>query len=202
MIAYVEGRYLEHTETSVIVLTEGGIGYELFLPNHALARLPAKGEVVTFYSVHVVREDAAELFGFTTWDERQTFLVLTSINRVGARTAIAILSTFSPDELRQIVLDNNSLALTQVSGIGKKTAQQIFLDLQYKLQGSASSSIELPSSESNKVLTDTIAALINLGYAEEDVRPVIKEVLNANPDFDVTAAIRATLKSLAQSKRA
>ncbi len=202
MIAYIEGRYLEHTENSVIVLTEGGIGYEVFAPSHALAHLPARGEVVTFYTVHVVREDAAELFGFPTWDERRTFLVLTSINRVGARTGLAILSTFSPDELRQMVADNNSLALTQVSGIGKKTAQQIFLDLQYKLQGSASAGIDLPASESNKVLMDVLAALVNLGYQEEEVRPSVKEILNANPDFDVTAAIRACLKQLAQSKRA
>ncbi len=201
MIAYIEGRYLEQTETSVIVLTEGGVGYEIFAPSHALAQLPARGEVVIFYTVHVVREDAAELFGFPTWDERQTFLILTSINRVGARTAISILSTFSPNELRQMVLDNNSLALTQVSGIGKKSAQQIYLDLQYKLQGSASAGLDLPTTEANQVLTDTIAALVNLGYQEEEVRPVIKEILNANPDYDVTASIRACLKQLAQNKQ-
>ncbi len=202
MIAYIEGRFLEQTENSVIVLTEGGVGYEIFAPSHALARLPQKGEIVVFFTVHVVREDAAELFGFPTWDERQTFLVLTSINRVGARTALSILSTFNPDELRQIVADNNSLALTQVSGIGKKSAQQIFLDLQYKLQGSASAGLDLPASESNKVLIDTIAALVNLGYQEEEIRPIVKEVLNENADFDVTEAIRASLKKLAQNKRA
>ncbi len=201
MIAYIEGRYLEQTENSVIVLTEGGVGYEIFAPSHALARLPQRGEIVVFFTVHVVREDASELFGFPTWDERQTFLILTSINRVGARTALSILSTFSPNELRQIVLDNNTLALTQVSGIGKKGAQQIFLDLQYKLQGSASVGIDINSSESNKVLTDSIAALVNLGYQEEEIRPVVKEVLNNQPDLDVTEAIRASLKQFAQSKR-
>ncbi len=201
MIAYIEGLYIEHTESSVIVLTEGGVGYEVYVPTHALASLKAKNDTVNFYTVHVVREDAAELFGFPTWDERQTFLILTSINRVGARTALAILSTFSPNDLREMVLDSDSLALTQVSGIGKKSAQQIFLDLQYKLKGS-NAQIALPNSEASKVLNETITGLVNLGYTEEDVRPILKEILSANPDYDVTAAIRAGLKALAQAKGA
>ncbi len=200
MIAYIEGRYLEHTENSVIVLTQGGIAYEIYAPTHALASLKAKGDTVMFYTVHVVREDAAELFGFPTWDERQTFLILTSINRVGARTALSILSTFSPNELREMVMGADAFALTQVSGIGKKGAQQIFLDLQYKLKGT-SSDITLPNAESSKVLTETITGLVNLGYAEEEVRPILKEVLTANPDYDVTAAIRAGLKLLAKGAK-
>lgn len=200
MIAYVEGRHLEQTESSVIVLTASGVAYEIFLPNHALAQLPARGDNVNFYTVHVVREDATELFGFPSWDERQTFLILTSINRVGARTALAILSTFTPSDLRQIVLDSNSMALMQVSGIGKKTAQQIFLDLQYKIQRT-STGIELSPSQANSVLVETLAGLVNLGYAEEEVRPVLREILNTNPDYDVTAAIRAVLKQLAQNKK-
>ncbi len=200
MIAYIEGRYLEHTENSVIVLTQGGVGYEVFAPTHALASLKTKGDTVCLYTVHVVREDTAELFGFPTWDERQTFLILTSINRVGARTALAILSTFSPNELREMVVDSDSMALTRVSGIGKKGAQQIFLDLQYKLKGS-SSEIALPTAEASKVLNETTAGLVNLGYAEDEVRPILKEILKENPDYDVTAAIRAGLKQLAKGAK-
>ncbi len=200
MIAYIEGRFLEQTDNSAIVLTEGGIGYEIYLTNHALANLPNKGDVVSYFTVHVVREDAAELFGFTSFDERYTFLILTSISGVGARKALAILSTFSPDELRQNILDNNTMALAQVSGIGKKGAQQIFLDLQYKLQGSIGKGIEIASGLENKVLGETVAALINLGYSEEEIRPIAKEVLAENADFDVTAALRASLKQIAQLK--
>ena len=87
MIAYVEGRVGEVTENACIVITAGGVGYEVFLAGHSLAQLPAQGESVFFSTCTVVREDALELFGFDTWDERQTFLVLTSITRIGARTA-------------------------------------------------------------------------------------------------------------------
>ncbi len=200
MIAYVEGRFVEQTDNSAIVLTAGGVGYEIFLTSHALANLPSKGEVVSYFTVHVVREDAAELFGFTSFDERYTFLILTSISGVGARKALAILSTFSPDELRQNILDNNTMALAQVSGIGKKGAQQIFLDLQYKLQGSIGKGIQTANSEGNKVLNETVAALLNLGYLEEEVRPIVREILSDNADYDVTAALRASLKQIAQLK--
>ncbi len=200
MIAYIEGRFLDHTESSAIVVTDSGVGYEIFLPSHTLSTLPQKGDFVSFYIFHVVREDATELFGFKTWDERATCVILTSINGVGARKALAILSTFSPDDLRQIIADNNTLALAQVSGIGKKGAQQIFLDLEYKLKGSASSTGISLQGEESKILAETITALQNLGYSEEEVRPLAKDILNKNSDYDVSAAIRATLKLLAQSK--
>ena len=134
MLAYLEGRVLERTENSCVLVTSGGVGYEIFLPEHALAQLPAQGGTASFYTSFIVREDAQELFGFPSWDERQTFNLLTGINRVGARTALAILSRFRPDDLRRIVLEDDVQALTRVSGIGKKTAEHVFLELKYKLK--------------------------------------------------------------------
>ena len=93
----------------------------------------AVGQCCLYVSL-VVREDAQELFGFSSWDERQTFLTLIGINRVGARTALAILSMFRPDDLRRIVAEDDVASLTRVPGIGKKTGQQIFLELKYKLK--------------------------------------------------------------------
>ena len=104
MLAYIEGRLLERAETSCVLVTAGGVGYEIFLPEHALASLPAQGGMASFFTSFIVREDAQELFGFPTWDERQTFVLLRGINRVGARTALAILSQYRPDDLRRIVL--------------------------------------------------------------------------------------------------
>ena len=131
MLAYIEGRLLERAETSCVLVTAGGVGYEIFLPEHALASLPAQGGMASFFTSFIVREDAQELFGFPTWDERQTFVLLRGINRVGARTALAILSQYRPDDLRRIVAEDDANALTRVPGIGKKTAQQIFLELKY-----------------------------------------------------------------------
>lgn len=134
MIAYIEGRLAEVCANACVVVTEGGVGYEVYLPQQTRLQLPERGGHVRFYICHIVREDAQELFGFETWDERQTFIVLTSISKVGARTALGILSAFRPDDLRRLVLEDDVLALTQVSGIGKKSAQHIFLELKYKLK--------------------------------------------------------------------
>ncbi len=95
---------------------------------------PDAGESVALYTSLVVREDAQQLFGFATFEERQVFEVLLTISKVGARTALAILSLYRPDDLRRIVLEEDVDALTRVSGIGKKTAQHVFLELKYKLK--------------------------------------------------------------------
>ena len=201
MLAYLEGRVLERTENSCVLVTAGGIGYEIFLPEHALAQLPAQGGTASFYTSFIVREDAQELFGFPSWDERQTFNLLTGINRVGARTALAILSRFRPDDLRRIVADDDAAALTQVSGIGKKTAQQIFLELKYKLKGEAAVSLAAAVAGRPSVYRDALTGLANLGYDEDTAGQVLKKVLENEPELDVGEALRAALKALARGKK-
>lgn len=201
MLAYLEGRVLERTENSCVLVTASGIGYEIFLPEHALAQLPAQGGTASFYASFIVREDAQELFGFPSWDERQTFNLLTGINRVGARTALAILSRFRPDDLRRIVAEDDAAALTQVSGIGKKTAQQIFLELKYKLKGEASVSLAAAVAGRPSVYRDALTGLANLGYDEETAGQVLRKVLENEPELDVGEALRAALKALARGKK-
>lgn len=201
MLAYLEGRLAEVTENACLVVTSGGVGYEIYLPSHSLARLPEKGADISFYAATVVREDALELFGFDSWDERQTFLVLTSISRVGARTAIAILSVFRPDDLRRMVAEDDMLSLTRVSGIGKKTGQQIFLELKYKLKSDVVLSQSAKSSApGGGVLPDAVAGLVNLGYTEDEAARTLKQVLAEESDLDVGAALRAALKALARGR--
>lgn len=201
MIAYVEGRLAEVFDSGCIVITESGVGYELALPTHTLGVLPGRGKPVAFYTTTVVREDALELFGFQTWDERQTFLILTSVSKVGARTAMAVLSTFRPDDLRRVVLEDDYLALTRVSGIGKKSAQHIFLELKYKLEGKAAvADSVLAAGASGRVAGDAVAALINLGYAEEEAIKAVRSVLETEGDLDVSGALRLALKQLGRSR--
>ena len=204
MLAYIEGRLLERTENSCVLVTPGGVGYEVFLPEHALASLPAQGGMASFFISFIVREDAQELFGFPTWDERQTFVLLRGINRVGARTALAILSQYRPDDLRRIVAEDDANALTRVSGIGKKTAQQIFLELKYKLKpGDGPVSLSAPgtAAPANSVFRDALTGLTNLGYDEDAVAPLLKEALAAEPELSVGEALRAALKALGKGKR-
>ena len=203
MLAYIEGRLLERAENSCVLVTAGGVGYEIFLPEHALSSLPAQGGMASFFTSFIVREDAQELFGFPTWDERQTFVLLRGINRVGARTALAILSQYRPDDLRRIVAEDDANALTRVPGIGKKTAQQIFLELKYKLKtGDGPVSLSAPGSAApaNTVYRDALTGLANLGYDEDMAGPLLKEALAADPDLSVGEALRAVLKAVGKGK--
>ena len=203
MIAYVEGRYIAGTGNACVLVSEGGLGYEIFLPAHALAALPETGGQAAFYTCLVVREDAQELYGFPTWEERQTFVVLTSISKVGAKTALAVLSLFRPEDLRRIVFEDDVLALTRVSGIGKKTAQHVFLELKYKLKIDGmpqSAALAAAGERPGGVYRDALDGLANLGYPEEDVAPLLRQLLSEEPDLDLAAALRLALKKIANSR--
>lgn len=203
MIAYVEGRLAQVWGNTALVVTQGGVGYAVGLPAHTLASLPGRGEAVAFYTSLAVREDALELFGFASFEERQTFEVLVSISKVGARTALGILSIFRPDDLRRLVLEDDVQALTRVSGIGKKTAEHIFLELKYKLKvDDAPQAAALVGSgvRPGSVFRDVLDGLGNLGYSEDACAPMVKKILLEEPDLDVTGALRAALKTLAKGK--
>ncbi len=200
MLAYLEGRVQERTENSCILVTAAGIGYEVFLTERTLAELPAQGTAASFYISFIVREDAQELFGFSTWDERQTFRLLTSINRVGARTALSILSIFRPDDLRRLVSDDDASALTQVPGIGKKTAQQIFLELKYKLKIDGPVPFTSGSPARSSIYQDALTGLSNLGYDDATSGQILRKILDDSPDITVGEALRAALKTLAGGK--
>lgn len=202
MIAYLEGRLAEIWGNSCLIITEGGVGYAVAVPATVAASLPGRGGHVAFYTSLCVREDALELFGFSTFEERQTFETLISISKVGARTALAILSIYRPDDLRRMVAEDDVLALTRVSGIGRKTAEHVFLELKYKLkvedapQATALAAGDRPGS----VFRDVLAGLANLGYAEDESAPLVKKILHQEPDLDVTGALRAALKALAKGR--
>ena len=202
MIAYLEGRLGEVWGNACLVITEAGVGYAAALPAHTFAALPAPGGQVALYTFLCVREDALELFGFATFEERQTFETLLSISKVGARTALSILSSFRPEDLRRLVQEDDVLALTQVTGIGKKTAQHIFLELKYKLKtdDAPQAVILAPDGRPGSVFRDALAGLTNLGYSEGECAPLLREILHDEPDLDVTGALRAALKALAKGK--
>ncbi|MBP3731236.1 MAG: Holliday junction branch migration protein RuvA [Mailhella sp.] len=203
MLAYIEGRVLERSESSCVLLTVSGVGYEIFAPEPTLLSLPIKGETAGLYTCFVVREDAQELFGFSTWDERQTFILLTGINRVGARTALSILSSYRPDDLRRMVAQDDGTALTKVSGIGKKTAQQIFLELKYKMKASASSfdgASAIVTQGASSAFRDTLAGLVRMGFDEERAEGVLTRLVADDPDMDEKKLLSRAFKILGGGK--
>ena len=200
MIAYVEGRLLDAGEASAVVLTPGGVGYELQLTAPALSRLPALGGEVCFHVHTVVREDAFDLFGFETPDERRVFAALISIPKLGPRKGLAILSMHGVDDLYRIAQTEDLAALTSVPGIGLKTGQQILFELKYKLKTAPGARPSAPAASGGTVLGDTLAGLAGLGYSSEEARPVVAKVLEDEPDLDVSQALREALKALGKKR--
>ena len=173
-----------------------GIGYEVDVPMSTLYQLPQAGQKITLLTHFQVREDAQQLFGFATETEREAFRQLRKISGVGSRTALAVLSGMSVNELAQAITLQEASRLTQVPGIGKKTAERLLLELKGKLgpdlgigiDGSGSSSVALANSE-------VLQALLSLGYSEKEALFALKQI---PPDTSVSEGIRLGLKSLSK----
>ena len=202
MIAYIEGRLLELTGKGCVVVTNGGVGYELALPTTALVTLPQKGGQVCLFTHLVVREEALDLYGFATQDERDLFRLLIGIDKLGPKKALAILSHFSPDHLRELVLREDADMLATVPGIGPKSAREIMWKLRDKVAGIKTGPVLTPTAQDGPrgEYADALSGMKALGYTEEEARPMMKDIFDAEPDLDASAAIRVALKRIAAAK--
>ena len=164
----------------------GGVAYELDVPMSTFYALPANGETVSLFTHLVVREDAHNLYGFATGEERSAFRQLIRISGVGARTALAVLSGMSVGELAQCVALQDAARLTKVPGIGKKTAERLLLELKGRIS-------EAAVFTAGGGASDVVQALVALGYNEKEALAAVK---NVSPDTPLADAIRAALKNL------
>ncbi|MGE4440063.1 MAG: Holliday junction branch migration protein RuvA [Desulfomicrobium sp.] len=196
MIAYLEGTVLRRDEESCVLLTSGGVGYQVHLATRGLADLADGSETARLFIHTLVREDALTLFGFSTWEERQAFVTLLAAPKLGPRTALAMLGCYGPAELAACIAREDVAALTRVPGIGAKTAKRLLLDLKDKLvsQPSLASSRTAPLVSA---ASDCAAALVSLGYGRHEVDEVVRGVFENHPDLDAGSAIRQALKIFA-----
>jgi Holliday junction DNA helicase RuvA len=171
-----------------------GVGYEIDVPMSTLYQLPETNQKITLLTHFQVREDAQQLFGFATETEREAFRQLIKISGVGSRTALAVLSGMSVNELAQAIAMQEAGRLTQVPGIGKKTAERLCLELKGKLApdlgivGGKLQAIEASS--------EVLQALLALGYSEKEAHLALKQI---PPDTTVSDGIRMGLKYLSKS---
>jgi len=170
-----------------------GIGYEVDVPMSTLYQLPQAGQKITLLTHFQVREDAQQLFGFATETEREAFRQLIKISGVGSRTALAVLSGMSVNELAQAIALQEAGRLTQVPGIGKKTAERLCLELKGKLAPDLGITGDKP--QAIEASSEVLQALLALGYSEKEALLALKQI---PPDTSVSDGIRMGLKYLSK----
>ena len=183
MIAFVSGKIASKTPESVVVET-GGLGYRLLVPSSTHQKLPEEGKKVQLHTYLNVREDAMELFGFASGSERDVFETLRSVSGIGPKLALAALSALSPAELRAAVLDEDTGRLTQISGVGKKTAQRMIVELADKLgdvDTGGTGALSGGDSEAKRAArADALSALESMGLSKADAERALRKALRAD----------------------
>ena len=197
MISRVRGTLLSRTPDRVEVATPGGVVYELEVPGTVSERLPAEGEEVEMRTAHVVREDAHTLYGFLEAGERALFLRLLGASGVGGRLALAMLSAFPYRRLARILAQKDVTALSQVSGVGKKTAERLTLELAEKVQDLATTPAGEGAGEAESSgAQEAVQALMALGYSFESAERAVRRAVEKDAPESVDELIR---KALAQA---
>lgn len=198
MIAQLRGFLLDKRPPQ-LWLDVSGVGYEIDAPMSTFYQLPDNGSEVTLFTHFVVREDAHHLFGFCTRAERSLFRTLLKVNGVGPRLGLTILSGMSPDEFVSCILNNHANNLTQLPGVGKKTAERLVIEMRDKLHEWQPTT--LTSSEKNisthsrhQILQDAISALVALGYKSTEAHKSITHLDDGEASSEVL--IRLALKEM------
>ncbi|MEY3615987.1 MAG: Holliday junction ATP-dependent helicase RuvA [Actinomycetota bacterium] len=196
MIGSLRGRVIERMTDSTVLVEVAGVGYVVSVTPRTLAELEPTTEAF-LHVHHHVREDAQLLFGFLERDERRTFEVLIETNGIGPSLAMAILATHSPRALVDIVLASDVAGLTTVSGVGKKTAERLLLELKDRLNLPTIDEPR-PIGERSGGMSDVRDALIGLGYDDTEIRTVLRELTASD---DAATMLREAL-SLLGARRA
>ena len=198
MISHLNG-VLEHIDKNHIVVDVGNVGYHVNLPTSALARLPQVGKQVKLFTYLVVREDELSLYGFLSKEERSLFSLLLSVNGVGPKASLSILSAFPIDKLVAAITQGDVDLISTVPGIGKKTSQKLVIELKEKVAKAYAikpSDMTIGIAGDTPILSDAISALIALGYSPREARDTL---LKSGIDFSsqsVEEIIKQALKSL------
>ncbi|MEG2316437.1 MAG: Holliday junction branch migration protein RuvA [Clostridia bacterium] len=198
MIALVQGTLLEKSEGEIVIMTAGGIGCRLLCSMTTLAALPVAGQDCRLFTYLNVREDALELYGFFSREERELFKRLISVSGIGPKSALFVLGSMPIADLRLAILTGDSNALCRAPGIGKKTAQRISLELKDKLTKDALASglpmDELSFAEGESPATDALGeamqALKSLGYSPQEAASALKGIKADTADEIIKLALR------------
>ncbi len=204
MIAYIKGELVDVSDNGIVV-ESNMTGYAIRVPSSVISQLPPMGEQVKIHTYLHVREDAMLLYGFLTKDDLAIFKLLITVNGVGPKAALGILSAISPDELRFAILSDDTKTISKAPGIGAKTASKLILELKDKLRIEDAFEIRLKHAkeamqESEKeivasIQNDAVAALVALGYSNTEALKAVRKV-DISEMTDVEDVLKAALKHI------
>ncbi len=205
MIAQLKGQIVA-SDLTYLVLDVMGVGYQVFVSGRTLSQLGGIGSEVTVLTELVVREDSMTLYGFASEGERSAFRLLQTVQGVGAKAALSILTVLTPDELAQAILAGDKAMVARADGIGPKLALRIVNELAQKtgsLAGAgmaatsdASTSTDTQTAAQNMVMQDALSALVNLGYSRTEAFTALQTAQKQDTDGDISALIAAALKQM------
>ena len=198
MIEFIQGKVEELTPTQAILLTQGGVAYDLNISLYTYSAIQGK-ESARLYVYEAIREDAYVLYGFSGKQERELFLMLISVSGIGGASARMILSSFTPSELIGIIRSGNDSLLKKVKGIGAKTAQRMIVDLHDKIGITQSDELPLDlntGGQAGQIATEAVTAMVTLGFPQAASQKVVQAILKEQNGLTVEAVIREALKRI------
>ncbi|MBP1724634.1 MAG: ruvA [Deltaproteobacteria bacterium] len=198
MIAQIRGQLIEKRPGVVIVETQG-IGYQVFVSLSTFYDLPEASQGVRLHTYTHVREDALQLFGFSSFLEKEIFQILIGVSGIGPKLALNILSGIAPTELIASLQAEDVARLMAIPGVGRKTAERLVFDLKEKI-GKIAVRGETPKEEKKKkdqLVDDVISALVNLGYRKNQAESVVEQVWRQRPGASLEEILKESLRALA-----
>jgi len=193
MFEFIKGRLSDLNPTYAIIDT-GDIGYFVHISLNTYSKL-SKNSDIQLYIHQIIREDTNLLFGFFNYHEREIFRMLLSVSGIGANTARMMLSSLTPSEVEQAILEGNVALLKSIKGIGTKSAQRVIVDLKDKI-GKGAEIGEVFALQSNTIKDESLSALVMLGFSKTYAQKVIDKILFKEKDITVEELIKKALKEL------
>ncbi len=201
MIGYLSGKLLEK-QANAVLIDVSGVGYEVSIPLSTFYELGEVGSEVNLRIYTYVREDAIQLYGFKTDRERKLYLKLISVQGIGAKSGISLLSGMSADEIISAIRTDNLARLTSIPGVGRKTAERLVVELRDKVTEFAVSPATQdgtdPGIPADAVFEDALSALVNLGYQRNAAEKALKQAIHDGTEMSVQKLLRRSLQLLAK----
>lgn len=194
MYEYLDGQLVLKSPTHVII-DVGGVGYHVHISLTTFSQIKEVERCKLFISFQV-REDAQTMYGFATESERHLFNHLISVSGIGPNTGRMMLSSITPEEIQQAIVQGQVAVIQRIKGIGPKTAQRVILELQDKLKKEGPNALLLEHTPSQSAHEEATSALIMLGFPKQQVEKVMQQIVLASEDHSVETLIKAALKKL------